>query len=197
VEPFGKSRTTDVEGVRQYAHGLCDLSQGHDPLRVEQAPQQPQQTDLVADVVQRHRRPNQVHRLEAVDAVGKLGEVGGDSPFEPVLAGALRGPGQHRRRPVEGDDPGLGEQPGQLAGADTRPAPYVEHPAHRRRLRRAQRLDLFHCAGDEADQHFTFELRLPCELPPVSLVEVHRPVVMLVGSHVGQPTPHQLARSLK
>lgn len=140
---------------------------------------------LLADVVQRHRRPDHLGGAETVEALRQLGEVGGDSASDAVGGGSLCRSVEHGGRTVDGDHAGHGEQPRQLARAHAGPATDVEDAPDRRGVGTAELGDPAGAVGDEPEQQLALELGVGGKLRPVGLVEVGVPVVRTVpvGGH--------------
>ena len=184
VQAVGQPGPTDAQVVGQHARGLTELGDDQQAPGGQQPPEQPQRGDLVTDVVQRHRRPDHVGRCEPVEPVRQLGEVGADPAGQPVIGRPSGRPLEHRRRAVDGDHVGLGEPTGQLARADTRTAPDVDDPPHRRRVRTALLGDPRRGVRHEALQHLALQLGDGGPRPPVRLVDgtvpVPVPVVLVV-----------------
>ena len=155
------------------------------PPGARTAPQRAERGDLVADVVQRHGRPDHVGGAEVRDAVGQLGEDGADPTVQPEGGCPPGDPLEHARRRVDGDDLRLREDAGELAGADPGSGADVEDSADGRGSGAAVGEDLGRGVGHEGQQHLAFELVVLGHRVPVGLVEVH------VGMVSGKPCGHR------
>ncbi len=90
----------------------------------------PDRGALITDVVQRHRCPHEVDAIQPTEAARQLRHTGSDPCGNPGDLRPLKHRIDHRLRGVDGDNLGLGQQPGQLDRGNTGARSDVEHPTY-------------------------------------------------------------------